>query len=422
MKKFIYEVLCFTFLSSAAAAQSGWIQQNSGVTAALMSVFFVDSNTGFIAGTGNGTILKTTNGGTNWSNLSLGTGNSFNSIFFVQSTGYVVGNGGMIYKTINSGLSWVEQTSGTTFGLYSVVFTDANTGYAAGSDLDPPNSVILKTTNGGTNWNLLTLPIGSFGMRSLHFFDSNTGFVSGAFGRVIKTTNGGNTWISQNLLPNESNLISIYFSDLNTGYISGGDPFTGGLIFKTTNSGANWVQQLSGNNGYFYSVTLPAGAGESSVFASGESGKILRSSTGGVSWNSQISGVSSSIRSVVFTSSNTGYAVGNNGVILKTTTGGVVTGFTQSGSQLPNKFFLSQNFPNPFNPSTIINYQLAINSFVSVKIHNIIGDEVATLVNEKQNAGSYSVDFNAASLPSGVYYYKLFTGNFSETKKMVLIK
>jgi hypothetical protein len=83
---------------------------------------------------------------------------------------------------------------------------------------------------------------------------------------------------------------------------------------------------------------------------------------------------------------------------------------------------LSQNYPNPFNPSTIINYQLPNTSDVKLIVYDLLGQEVRTLVNEKQNAGSYQVQFDGSNLASGVYFYKLSATEFTETKKMILIK
>jgi len=88
----------------------------------------------------------------------------------------------------------------------------------------------------------------------------------------------------------------------------------------------------------------------------------------------------------------------------------------------PLTFQLEQNYPNPFNPSTRIKYQIAENDFVSLKVYDVLGNEVATLVNEEQTMGNYSATFNASSLSSGSYFYKLQTGSFVETKKMVLMK
>ena len=91
-------------------------------------------------------------------------------------------------------------------------------------------------------------------------------------------------------------------------------------------------------------------------------------------------------------------------------------------SEIPEKFNLEQNYPNPFNPTTAINYQIIKNDFVSIKVYDVLGNEVATLVNEEKPAGSYIISFDASTLSSGTYFYKLQAGNFIQTKKMVLMK
>ena len=99
-----------------------------------------------------------------------------------------------------------------------------------------------------------------------------------------------------------------------------------------------------------------------------------------------------------------------------------VVGIGDDLSKNPADFRLVQNYPNPFNPSTIIKYQIPEQSFVTLKVYDVLGSEVATLVNEEQPVGNYKVEFDAIILPSGVYFYKLQTNNFVETKKMVLMK
>jgi len=89
---------------------------------------------------------------------------------------------------------------------------------------------------------------------------------------------------------------------------------------------------------------------------------------------------------------------------------------------LPNKYELMQNYPNPFNPSTTIKYQIPHNSLVTLKIYNILGQEITTLVNEIENRGVYSVQFNANKFASGTYFYRLQAGSLVETKKMLLLK
>ncbi|HSP88659.1 MAG TPA: T9SS type A sorting domain-containing protein, partial [Ignavibacteriaceae bacterium] len=85
-------------------------------------------------------------------------------------------------------------------------------------------------------------------------------------------------------------------------------------------------------------------------------------------------------------------------------------------------YSLSQNFPNPFNPTTNIEFHIPGSGFVSLKVYDVLGREIATLVNEEKPAGSYEVEFNATSLSSGIYFYELKAGNFIQTRKMILIK
>ena len=94
----------------------------------------------------------------------------------------------------------------------------------------------------------------------------------------------------------------------------------------------------------------------------------------------------------------------------------------KADEQLAGSFSLLQNYPNPFNPVTVISYNIAVAGFVELKIYDVLGNEVKTLVKEKQNAGSYSVDFNAGDLPSGVYFYRINAGEYRETKTMMLLK
>jgi len=99
-----------------------------------------------------------------------------------------------------------------------------------------------------------------------------------------------------------------------------------------------------------------------------------------------------------------------------------IIGISQIGSEVPEFFSLNQNYPNPFNPITNIEFSVPQASFVKLTVMNFLGQQVALLVNDQLTAGSYKYDWNAAELPSGTYFYKLETAEFSETKKMVLIK
>ena len=116
--------------------------------------------------------------------------------------------------------------------------------------------------------------------------------------------------------------------------------------------------------------------------------------------------------------------MGDSGYIYKTTNGGFPIGIQPISTEIPLDFSLSQNYPNPFNPSTIIRFDISGTSAAktSLIVYDILGREVTVLVNEKLTPGGYEVDFDGSNLPSGVYYYKISTGDFSETKRMVLVK
>ncbi|MCX6169637.1 MAG: T9SS type A sorting domain-containing protein [Ignavibacteriales bacterium] len=114
-----------------------------------------------------------------------------------------------------------------------------------------------------------------------------------------------------------------------------------------------------------------------------------------------------------------GIRVSNNWGLAVT---GTATGVEENISTLPTKFNLSQNYPNPFNPSTVIKYQVPQGSFVNISVYDILGNKISTLVNQDKAAGTYETRFDASNLPSGIYFYTIQTGSFSQTKKMMLMK
>jgi len=210
---------------------------------------------------------------------------------------------------------------------------------------------------------------------------------------------------------------------------------------KTTNGGVNWVSQTSGTtydlrSVYFVSTTTG--------WTVGLSGKIIKTTNGGTNWTSQSSGISNDLYSVYFITSDIGWVVGNSGKILKTTNAGTNWATQTSGTAYDlrsvciiqqslgknlcnnennnvNRMYL-HNYPNPFNPTTVINYSIPEVSYVELKVYDILGNEVANLVSDENTPGNYNVVFDASLFSSGVYIYTLKTNNYFQTKKMMLIK
>jgi len=264
MKSIIAIVTLFTLMNIPVNAQPGWFVQSplpQGNT--LNSVYFTDSNTGWAVGNA-GTILQTSNGGTNWTPQTSGTASNLTSVQFTDNTiGWAVGHSGRILKTTNGGYLWTSQTSGTENDLTSVYFPDSNTGWAVGW-----YGTILQTSNGGTNWTPQISGTG-YNLSSIHFVDNSIGWAIVSIGQgnfILKTTNGGLIWDS-NVIPTFFYLYSVHFVDNNTGWVVGMEG-----ILKTTNGGSIWTRQTSGTSNSLYSVYF---TDSNTGWAVGSGGTIL---------------------------------------------------------------------------------------------------------------------------------------------------
>jgi photosystem II stability/assembly factor-like uncharacterized protein len=397
-----------------------WHVQKSNTHDWLQSVYFIDANTGWAAGWSSA-ILQTTNGGTTWNEQSSGTSEflMFESIHFGDDqNGCVVGSGGKILRTTNGGANWSEITSGTSEDLNAVYFIDATTGWAAGYE-----KTILKTTDGGTSW--ITQSSGTYPfLKDIYFINSQIGWAVG--GEILKTTDGGVTWSS---IWNDAVSTAVYFIDDQIGWVVGWD----GAIYKTSDGGISWNLQTSGVTEDLKDVCF---IDDLLGWTVGREGIILKTTDGGNTWNLLESGTDKNFYSLYFVDEFTGWVVGSGGTILKTTTGGGITDVEEIKNKIPvipEHFVLFQNYPNPFNPSTTIKYEIPDptsagkqvwnnNVNVTLKVYDILGRELVTLVNEQQRHGYYEVEFDATDLSSGVYYYQLNAGTFIETKKMILLR
>ena len=128
------------------------------------------------------------------------------------------------------------------------------------------------------------------------------------------------------------------------------------------------------------------------------------------------------MNNIILTSKDTSYVFGDNGTILKTITFGDLISVKNISTEIPSKHMLRQNYPNPFNPMTNVKFSIVKAGDVKIVVYDVMGREVQTLVNERLGAGTYEVKFDGSMLTSGVYFYKMVTDGFTETKRMILIK
>ena len=341
--------------------------------------------------------------------------------FIDELNGWTVGytfwpqQGGVILRTTDGGISW--DSTQTTNWLFSLYFIDSQIGWAVGWV-----GTILHTTNGGIDWATQNSRT-DCDFQTVHFIDPLVGWAAGYGGIVVKTSDGGNNW--ETLISDAfCSCDDIYFTDSLNGWVVGGNP---GNILKSTDGGQSWFIQVESWQMYLqdiYFINSQCGwiVGDYGINILPYScGIIFVTSDGGENWTELHKGTYGSFSTVIFSDINMGWIAGGC-AILKTTNGGVSFIEEQEIDEIPNTILVFQNYPNPFNPKTKIKYQIPELSFVRLKVYDVLGSEIETLVNEEKPAGNYEVKFDATNLPSGIYFYRLHTGDYISTKKMVLIK
>lgn len=381
----------------------------------LKSICFINEQTGFAAGSNN-TVLKTVNGGSEWQKIETHINEDFSYIkFFDNENGYLAGN--YLYRTSNSGLNWRKLKKLNGYEYKQVKFMNLDTGYFLRND------TLYKTFNGGNRWKGQRLTI--FSQYFSFMKNNDTGYAIDSYTRIYpppantdindlyKTTDNGLSWVLLSTFSNGSQggfYNSVKFLNYETGFIAG----TPG-IKKTTNGGMNWTS-YAGLNGlsneiYFYNEN---------VGYISKNNVLYKTSNSGNNWT-QVLITSKNLNSYFFTDVNTGYVIGQLGYILKTTTGGVV-GTTEEYVNVPSSFYLYQNFPNPFNPVTKIEFDLSKKGAVKLTVYDILGKKIKSIVDSDLSGGRYVYEFDGSNLSSGIYFYTLDTEIFSQTKRMLLIK
>lgn len=382
-------------------------------------------------------VVYTTNAGLNWISVSFYDttfSTAFNGVFFLDNnTGWAVGGAVSIRKTTNGGANWFRQIPPAIAGvLNSVYFFDANTGIAIGRKGASSNSCLIRSTNGGTNWTEITVSTSTENeLFDQFWFDANTGWVCGR-NFLKKSTDGGLTYTDYfSGVPPTSNganaLLCIYFVNPTTGWI-GGSNLDHYNMYKTTNGGLNWVFQNNPVASYVYPQIndikfINANTGFA-AHGTPAAGAILYTSNGGVNWtidngtNTWFDCLSIYNSAMVYCGEGTGKVYYTN----------ILTGISNNNNNIPDKFSLSQNYPNPFNPTTKIKFNIppfegGQGGMTTLKVFDILGKEIATLVNDKINPGTYEITFDASNYTSGIYFYSLFLNGVKiDTKKMMLIK
>ena len=194
----------------------------------------------------------------------------------------------------------------------------------------------------------------------------------------------------------------------------------GNGVFRSTDNGTNWTVVNSGLPEKTY-VEAFAVSG-TNLFAGTYGGGVFLSTNNGTDWTEVDTSLGDLyVYSLAIYGTNLFAGTWRNGVWYRPLSQ-MVTDVQRQKKDLPSTFSLGQNYPNPFNPTTIISYQLPTNVYVILRVYDVLGRVVKVLINKQEIAGIHSVQFEASNLPGGVYFYRLQAGNYSATKKLLLLK
>ncbi|HSW54090.1 MAG TPA: YCF48-related protein [Ignavibacteriaceae bacterium] len=378
----------------------------------ISKIFFLNSNLGWSVSS-DGRIFKTNDGGDNWIiQLDAGINAIFNSIFFIDSLiGWTAVTNKQPYKTTDGGNTWIEQINLNLYSIKDIYFSSYSLGFCTKSN------DVYKTVNGGNTWSLDSLDTG-LGQSTFTSYDSMNIFITGS--KVFRTTNRGENWVEFPELEGPDWRLKLFLTHINTGYLSG----EMGWIVKYYDLSVpveliNFEGRLNENETYLQWTTATE--------TNNRGFYIQRKKENEQEWIDLdfIEGKGNSTEINYYSYKDILIESGIYSYRLKQTD---FDGSYNYSKEIEIYFLVSlefelfQNFPNPFNSFTIIKYSLPEKSFVNISLYDIKGEKFFELVNEEKESGYHTVEFNAAKLPSGVYFYQLRAGNFISTKKMIFLK
>lgn len=415
-----YILLILFFFVNCIPASAQWSKINSLSANTIRDLDYNNGN--FYAGTSNG-LWRSSDQGVSWKNISTGLSRDAlvtYDIFFDGGAMYIATVEGN-YKTTNGGANWTAKSSGIQIGpgatkRYCYVYLrDGATLYSGAF------SGLHRSSDGGDTWTLAGLPgphsnVISMIVHNSEVFAGRTS-VSNS---LMKSTDNGVNWVPTPFFGQFSPEVFCFHESPDNKLFIG----TGHGVYVTTNNGTNWSQRNDGlpSDPYISSIVQRG----STLIGSGKFGArgIFITTNEGVTWDT--TGTQNGLPFLsdmykLLIEDDTLYLAASNGVY-KRNLSDLITGITQTSTGIPDNFTLYQNFPNPFNPSTAIKFDMPVNDNVSLKVYDMAGKYVATLVNNNLSSGSYSVAFNASGLSSGIYFYTLSTSSYTRTMKMTLLK
>ena len=396
------------------------------------------SNTYYGGTQDNGTLKST--GSTNWFSILGGDGGATEVDFNNPNTIYMEFQLLAFFKSTDGGSSSFKAMDGIPHGPNPNDGTTDRTEFISPFSMDPNNSSTLvvgtyrvfRTTNGASNWtdisgDLTGDGIGSTGAKISTVIiakgNSDVIYAGCTNGKVQVTANAGALWndVSSGLPTLYCTRIATDPNDPATAFATFSGFSSGEKVYKTTNTGSSW-SNISGDLPNLPVNCIIVDPSNVNKLVVGTDLGVFTTVNGGSSWFQKNNGMANvSVADLDYRSSDGKVFAATHGRGMFSAPLSDVTS-AEDDLEVPVDFVLEQNYPNPFNPSTIIKFSLPQTESVSIIIYNTIGEEVSELLNSQLSAGTHTIRFNSGSLASGVYFYSIKAGNYSDVKKMMLIK
>ncbi len=398
-------VLTFVLIYSVTLSAQ-WVKTNHPQSSMIRALAYSGNN--IISGTFDGNMFITTDNGNSWNSINTGHTYSYFYSILINGQNIFIGTSNGVYLSSNNGSTWSLVNNGLLSSVSS--FTMMNQKIYAGTG----GGDIYATTDNGFEWKVIAKGLVTYSSITSLVTNGNNVF-AGSDGPpgIYMSTDDGITWNPKN---NGIDLTYIFTLARNENNIYAG---TSGGVFQTTNNGDQWNKISEGMAIRIINILLEV---NQNIFSGNDGGGVYLLPKGEQKWIAINDGLNNlNIRSLVVNNDFI-FAGAYDGTVWRRPRTELITSIDDSQYELPTDFSLSQNYPNPFNPTTTIKYSIPNSQFVTLKVYDLLGREISTLVNEEKAPGNYEVKFDGSNLSSGVYLYRLQAGSFTQTKKFVLMK
>jgi photosystem II stability/assembly factor-like uncharacterized protein len=404
-----------------------WSQLVKGAygEARYMALSFPTNNIGFAYIGGDG-VLKTTDKGETWKRVNEKLDISWGDVYFVSAdTGFIAGYEGIV-KTVDGGEEWnmvLSRYKAKESIYHDIVFWNSLVGFAIGTGGECPNhrAVVSSTFDGGATWTTKTKGFVP-SLKAADIVNSEIGFACGDSGRVLATYDAGSTW---NLL--ETNTIE-YLNDIDfinafRGYAVGND----GLLISTGDGGQTWSHSILSESNLKKVKFVSTAEG----FIGAYDGSVYHTIDGGTTWEKENVPINKEIYDIELLEQNDGtgkvFITSQDYSILALKEPLLTSVENDRYIEIPHNYVALNNYPNPFNPSTTIQFKLMNRESIKLQIFDILGRHVQTLIDDEYGQGEYSIQWNGKNgagidVAAGIYFAHLETRASYRTIKLLLVR